>query len=322
MRAWCEGRRAFLSVLFLNSTALYAFGHGSTASPALFHFHSGFWLNLHLTLYAQSLPTGKNGAAISGEPNWQAALAFYKANLASRDLNFDEGMRQLKNDLEDQEDAPHLSATANLNPELAAVLQNVAPFYRRNMWHKADDANRRWIAAITPLVSQYGKQLSTELSRVYQSPWPSEAVRVDVVNYANWAGAFTTLYPTRITISSIDARNQDNAALEILFHEASHGIIDKVTNALHAECKKQNVRLPRSDLWHALLFYTTGEAVRGVIASYVPYAEANGLWKHSWPMYIDPLKRDWQPYLDGRISFETAISNIVKDVGQPNRATA
>lgn len=273
-------------------------------------------------LYAQSLPTGKNGATIPAEPNWQAALNFYKANLVSRDLTFDDGMRQLKNDLEDQEDAPHLSPTANLSSELIAALQNVAPFYRSNMWHKADDANRRWIAAVMPLVHQYGMQLSTELSRVYQSPWPPEAIRVDVVNYANWAGAFTTLHPTRITISSIDAHNQNNTALEILFHEASHGIINKVRNALDTECKKQDVRLPRPDLWHALLFYTTAEAVRGVIPSYVPYAEPNGLWKHAWPMYIDPLKRDWQPYLDSRISFEAAISNIVRDVGQPNNAAA
>jgi hypothetical protein len=187
------------------------------------------------------------------------------------------------------------------------------------MWSKADEANRRWIDTVTPLVAQCGKRLATELSRFYQASWPSDPVRVDVVNHANWAGAFTTPYPTRITISSIDGANQNNAGLEILFHEASHGLIDKLTDALHAECKKQSVLLPRRDLWHAVLFYTTGEIVRRAIPGYVPYAEVNGLWKRSWPMYIGPLQRDWQPYLDGRTSFDTAISAIVKDVGQPNR---
>lgn len=317
-----QGRRTFLSVLFSSAVGLHALGDETTASSLLFHFHSGFWLNLHLTLYAQSSPAGKSGAPVPSEPNWQSALSFYKANLTSRDLTFDEGMTQRKNDLEDQEDAPHLSPTANLSSELIAVLQDVVPFYRSTMWRKADDANRRWIATITPLVNQYGTHLSGELSRVYQSPWPADAVRADVVNYANWAGAFTTLHPTRITISSIDERNQDHAALEILFHEASHGIVHKLRRALDAECRKQRVRLSRPDLWHALLFYTTGEAVRRVIPNYVPYAEANGLWKSSWSMYINSIKRDWQPYLDGRISFEAAISDIVKDVGQPNNATA
>ena len=177
------------------------------------------------------------------------------------------------------------------------------------------------VALLTGATTGIGA-VATELSRVYQSPWPRDAVRVDVVNYANWAGAFTTLHPTRITISSIDVRNQNNAGLEILFHEASHGIIYKLRNALDTEYKKQGVRLPRRDLWHALLFYTTGEAVRRVIPNYVPYAEANGLWKSSWSMYIGPLKRDWQPYLDGRISFQAAISNIVKDVGHPNNTAA
>jgi len=41
---------------------------------------------------------------------------------------------------------------------------------------------------------------------------------------ANNTGAYTTLDPLRVTIASTDARNQGSAALEVLFHEASHGI--------------------------------------------------------------------------------------------------
>lgn len=316
MQAQLAGRRAFLSTLLSSAVVLHAGGSRSNRSPALFQFHSGFWVNLHLTLYAQAPDPA------AADVHWRSALAYYKANLASRDLTFDSGVIKLKNELEDQENAERLTPAAELNTELIAMLERVAPFYRHTMWSKADQANRRWIKTITPLVAQYGRRLSTELSDFYQAPWPSDPVRVDVVNHANWAGAFTTLYPTRITISSVDARNQDNAGLEILFHEASHAIIDRLTDTLHAECKKQNVLLPRRDLSHAMLFYTTGEMVRRAIPGYVPYAEANGLWQSSWPMYIGPLQRDWQPYLDGKASFYAAISAIVKDVGQPNRSNA
>jgi hypothetical protein len=106
------------------------------------------------------------------------------------------------------------------------------------MWQKVNDANRRWIVQ-TPLIGRYGAQLATELEQCYQTAWPFDSVRVDVVNYANWAGAFTTLYPTRITISSIDAANQNTAALKILFHEAPHGIVDKLIGTLHTECKSK-----------------------------------------------------------------------------------
>lgn len=77
--------------------------------------------------------------------------------------------------------------------------------------------------------------------------------------------------------------------------------------------------LPRRDLWHAILFYTTGEMVRRALPSYTPYATTNGLWKRAWPMYVAPLERDWRPYLDAKVSFDPAISAIVKDVGIPKQ---
>lgn len=323
MQAWFAGRRAFLSLLLSNSIALRGADRPPARFPALFDFHSGFWLNLHLTLYAESLPSGDQQDEASTNATRQSALAYYKANLTSRDLTFDDEMEKLKNDLEDQEGLRHLVASANLSPDLIDVLEKVAPAYRDRLWRKADNANRRWIAGVAPLIDRYGALLAATLAQFYQNDWPSDPIRVDVVNYANWAGAFTTLHPTRITVSSTDVRNQNYAALEILFHEGSHGIIGKLRNVLESECKRQQVRLPGRDLWHAVLFYSTGEAVLRAIPGYVPYAEANGLWRQRpWYMYSHVLQRDWQPYLDGKTTFDAAISSIVRDVGQPNKATA
>lgn len=104
-----------------------------------------------------------------------------------------------------------------------------------------------------------------------------------------------------------------------MFHEASHGISDRLEHAISAECRKQNLLLPRRDLWHAVLFYTAGEVVRRQLGDYTPYAEKNGLWKRAWPMYIGALEKDWQPYLDGKIPFDSAVIALVKDVGQPRQ---
>jgi fructose/tagatose bisphosphate aldolase len=54
----------------------------------------------------------------------------------------------------------------------------------------------------------------------------ASAIRVDAVAYANWAGAYTTLYPTRPTISTLNSANQETAALEIVFHGSSHAMMD------------------------------------------------------------------------------------------------
>jgi len=166
---------------------------------------------------------------------------------------------------------------------------------------------------------------------------------VDVAAYANWAGAYTTLDPLRVTISSLDSRNQGSEALEVLFHEASHGIAEPVQDAIIRECRQRDKAIPR-DLWHALIFYTTGEVIRPVLASsdatprgeldlrsptstsgssptsarensrstsaagYTPYALREGLYERGWKSYLDVLQRFWQPYIDGRATFSDAIA--------------
>src|SRR5208282_4796382 len=99
-----------------------------------------------------------------------------------------------------------------------------------------------------------------------QTKWPKEKIRVDVSAYANSAGASTTLDPLRVIISSTDPRNQGDEAFEVLFHEASHGIAEPVQSAIIRECRQRDKAIPR-DLWHALIFYTTGEVIRPLLTT-------------------------------------------------------
>ena len=142
---------------------------------------------------------------------------------------------------------------------------------------------------------------------------------------ANRSGAYTTLDPLRVTISSTDPRNQDSEALEVLFHEASHGIAEPVQQAIIRECRQREKAIPR-DLWHALIFYTTGEVIRPVIAAtnaeggadgperaggYTPYAIREGIYQRGWEGYLKLLTQFWQPYLDGKSNFDDAIARMV-----------
>lgn len=146
--------------------------------------------------------------------------------------------------------------------------------------------------------------------------------RVDVTEYANWAGAYTTLGPTHITVSSGNAGNQGDAALEILFHEASHSIAGKLRAALTDEAKAQNKLFRRREFWHAVLFYTTGEIVRRHLDSYTPYALKNGLYDRAWAGAPEVLDTDWKPYLNGKIDLATAIRGVVMDYGIPDKPAA
>jgi hypothetical protein len=323
----------------------------------VFEFHSGFWLNLHHTLYRQarlqrSSATGANAVTTAaGMSNlsaaegraWNAALAFYAKAYADKDLTVSLEMILIKNQLGDFETCEDLtgakkkSCDAGLPAQLTQTLESAAPVYRAHLWTEHDRSNRRWITAVAPLIRRSGLDLSHRLAEIYQTPWPRERIRVDVTWFASSTGAYTTLDPLRVTVSATDARNQGAEAFEVLFHEASHGIADVVQDAIFRECRQRDKPIPR-DLWHALLFYTTGEVIRPLASSstsspplsssgsenssgsssaaspssgYVPYAVREGLYKRGWENYLRILTQYWQPYLDGRVDFSDAVAHMV-----------
>jgi hypothetical protein len=332
--------------------------YGSAYGPLpVFELHSGFWINLHHTLYHEARQRTASPAPDKGprssEPAlqtapevrptlspleqkaWDAAVAFYVSNYADKDLLFTSELIQLKNQLSDFEDCDELSGRkrkfcdAGLPPKLTQVLEATAPVYRAHLWPEHDRANRRWIQRVAPLVIDQGVGLSERLADIYQTRWPRQKIRVEISAYANWAGAYTTLDPLRVTISSLDSRNQGAEALEVLFHEASHRIAEPVEEAIIRECRQRDKAIPR-DLWHALVFYTTGEVLRPVLTSsgtaagdpdgstpgggYTPYAVREGLYQRGWNDYFKLLQRFWQPYLDGKSTFDDAIARMVSSL--------
>jgi hypothetical protein len=286
-------------------------------ADSTFEFHSGFWINLHHFLYEQA---SMDTSPAATPPAWQSALNYYRGQVIKLDLMTDEA-EQTNNRLSHVEDNSTLH-DSRLPPDLIAVLESAAPYYREHWWPQHDRANRAWIAAVAPLVSKYGDSLKKELAAAYQTDWPITTIRVDVTEYANWAGAYTTLRPTHITISSVDSGNKGDPALEIVFHEASHSIAGKIRAALTDEAKAQNKLFRRREFWHAVLFYTTGEIVRSHLDAYIPYALKNGLYDRAWAGAPEVLDADWKPYLNGKIDFATAIHNLVMDYGIPDKAAA
>src|SRR5260221_2386751 len=321
-------------VLFLIPAVLSAQSDNFRAPLPVFEFHSGFWLNLHHTLYFQARQLRSAGTTpVLGTSNltpaeqkaWDAAVSFYSRAYAGKDLLVALDLVLIKNQLGDFETCDDIvglkkkTCDAGLPKRLTEVLTGAAPVYRAHLWSEHDRANRRWISSVAPLVRRSGVDLSHRLAETYPTDWPQERIRVDVSVYSNSAGAYTTLDPLRLTVSSTDPRNQGPEALEILFHEASHGISDNVQTAIMRECCQRDKAVPR-DLWHALLFYTTGEVIRPAVfdseqgapkTSYVPYAVREGLYKRGWQDYLRVLTEYWQPYLDGKQSFDDAVAHMV-----------
>lgn len=327
-------------------------GQTSASTPEL-ELHSDFWLNLHHFLYLQARLRAAAGKPATRESQtqpefssarptgdltpteqrtWSAALDTYAQDWASRDMLRNGDMVIVSNRLAELEDCSDLSGrdgqqcVPGLRADLVAALLTAAPIYRAHWWPQQDRENRAWMASVTPLVRRMGSDIATRLVRIYQHPWPPGRMRVDVVWYAGPLGSYTTFDPAHITISSHDSRNQGLAAFEMLFHEASHTFGEGVDEAIERHSRELGKLVPR-DLWHAILFYTTGELVRREIANspdlatewasttgYTPYAVRNGVYDNGWSDYQPVIEQYWQAYLDGEIDFDTAIERIVNAV--------
>lgn len=284
-------------------------------APELFTFHSSFWINLHHFLYCQTQEEGETARVPADLPpdearGWEEALGFYRREMAARSLLQDDLTWEVKHRLAQVEDEAPSLAGSGLPPEVAAALEAAAPAYRRHFWPEHHQANQRFIQELRPRAAEHA-ELASELAAAYRQPWPDEPIRVDVSVYGGRYGAYTTVHPTHVTLAAADPRHQGKMALEILFHEASHGLIGPVREAIDRELKAQGKELPRHDLWHAVLFYTTGELVRRRLPGHRPYAEAQGLYQQGWTGFHRALEEHWQPYLEGEIGFDEAIDRLV-----------
>jgi hypothetical protein len=103
----------------------------------------------------------------------------------------------------------------------------------------------------------------------------------------------------------------------MLMHEPSHAIVDAESGAIGSDLTKAAKELgvkPRYNLWHAILFYTSGELTRRALAKrgvsdYKPVIL--NMYERGFQGFKQPLETHWQAYLDGKVSREEAIRQIL-----------
>jgi hypothetical protein len=203
------------------------------------------------------------------------------------------------------------------------IREAATPAYNACRWAAQDAKNRAWIEALRPRLAADEEKIAARLEALYRKRWSGLPIPVDVVETVNWAGANSILRDAGGGHLLISNSYEDAAALEVVFHESSHLLMDRgdpVMQALQKAAGANGFRLP-GDLWHVVLFFTTGEVVRGVLdgdghPGYTPMLY--GIFaRGSWAEYRQPLERNWQPYVDGRRPLSEAAAALVEAVRTP-----
>ena len=322
-------------------------GQAAARTPVLttphFAFYSDFDTNLNDALIAEGVArkggkpelfhSGSEAACFgklppSARAAWEGAVGYYAEIISPAQF----GDRQqfliraqlagIDEVLEDVE--------ARQFVEIARSFRAAAtPAYKACRWAAQDEKNRRWIEELKSRLAVDEPKIAPRLEQLYKMPWGGLPIPVDVVQTVDWSGANTILRDPAGGHILISIENQGPAALEVIFHEASHLFMGRgapLRLALDEAAKRADFRLP-GDLWHVVLFYTTGEAVRGVLDGhgehYTPMVyEIFGRTGGTWGQYRKALEDTWRPYVDGKRTLSEAAAGLIDALRKPADAAS
>lgn len=290
-----------------------------------FEFHSAFLMNLHHFLYdmavhkdkLESIPWPVMPTAPEVE-KLRAAVAFYRGHYGELDLLFDPTMTSIKRALS-VSDTKRDTAGLALPPDVAAVLETVAPIYERCMWQMHNQSNRNWIVLARTMNNVYGPDIQAGIERHLGAPFPTAPIRDDVVfDTGTRQGAYTD---EQTVMPSSRADYLGLAALEMLYHEASHTTVTAPLEAAIAARLKATGRKDDSDLWHVAQFYTVGKVTHDVLArssiEYRTYAEQRGLYTGYWAPLMPAVESAWVAHMDGKLDLQEAVRQMVDRLPPP-----
>lgn len=326
-----------LVVLFLNTSAAAAEQRTREpiATTSHFSFYSDFETNLNDALIvagtarnrdqSELFEGGEEQACFSELPpsaqlGWNLAVDYYAQVISPEGWK---GRQQflVRTHLADIEYEADERATRFMGIA-DGFLATASPAYEACRWSHQDAENRAWVEALLPKLEEHEAVIAQQLERHYATSWHGLPILVDVVATAPWTGA-NSIYLSpeggHVLISSALAEGD---ALETVFHEASHTLMrgrDPIPQALAAAAEQ--LQADPGDLWHVLLFYTTGETVRGVLEEagepgYTPYIDSHDLWSGSWAPWKQPVEHSWPAYLNGERALDEVIVDLLRSVAE------
>lgn len=295
-----------LAPLVLVAFLLTSFGPTPIATASspdgeFFDFHTDKWMSLHHFAYhaARSLAREKPPGLVALDPNDRALLSH---EVATQFAPLAEAYGPyVRESILHSATTRSIAKSLKYRPEqisdenLKAALKDFMPVYEGYFWPR----HRKWAIqfknSLDIQLERYGEQMVSRLTLYLEQDWPDKPIRVDIVPYANWAGAYTDDNPPHITLAS---NNPDISkhAFEMVFHEASHTNPLAHSIDLAAQQALHEAGLSSNRFWHYLLFYVSGRAASETLQNpdYVPYAKATGLASHpvAAPFY-DALTSVW-----------------------------
>lgn len=325
---------AMLMLILFTSTGIFS-KKTELFESKYFLFQSSKQLNAHLYLYNRAL-----GCKFTKKPDDSLAyysfkdkyanlnakeaaelnsiMLYYRDSLTSKDLLFDNNMSEFSDYLSD-EGKSKIKLKLKWQAEALEILKKFQPYFTKLYWTGIDSTNKAWLAAYKDQLVKLETSVIPELEKIYQTKLPSQKIRVDLTCYATFAGAYSFKNTfEHIIYSSASKGNQGDLATEVMFHEASHFLVDKVNDQIFLLVKDNKDAKKCSNVWHNIIFYTTG---------YVVEKQYKLKWKKFEPYYVQMKFAEkfpdfkitvegcnlyWNQYIEGKITLSDALKKLTE----------
>jgi len=322
-------------LIILTSSRAFAI-RADLFSSKYFTFQSNLQVNEHLFLYNKAIGCkfgkvhhdslafyafkDKQGTLTGRELSaLNKVMLFYRDSLLSRDLLFDSLMRNLTD---------HLSTGGSSKFKLKMPWQmttlehirNFQPYFTKLFWSGIDSANKAWLNQNKNQIAAMETDIVSELEKIYKTTLPDGKIRVDLSGYATWAGAYSYNDAfCHVVFSTTHKSNQGDLAAEVIFHETSHFLVDKLVTQINAQLKQKQSDQP-SSLWHDMIFYTTGFVLEKYHKlkwqKFEPYY-VQMKFQEKFPAFknsIEACRLYWDPYLNGQKGFDESVTLLVNNL--------
>ncbi len=303
-----------------------------------FVFQSNLQLNAHLFLYNKAIACKFGKAhedslvefALNDKANTlsrtdlvtlSSIIRFYRDSLLTRDLLFDSLMRNVSD---------HLSSGGSSKIKLKAAWQlstlehirAFQPYFTKLYWPAIDSTNKAWLNLNKNQITAMEGDIVKELEKIYKTTLPEGRIRVDLSSYATWAGAYSyNDVFCHVIFSTASKANHGELAAEVIFHETSHFLADRLMTQISVQFKRKQVEKP-SGLWHDVIFYTTGFVLEKYYKlkwqKFEPYY-VQMKFQDKFPAFkrsVEGCRLHWDPYLSGQSNFDEALNNLVNFVAE------
>ena len=319
---------ALYSILVILSTQRLSSQKITLLETKYYSFQSNAQLNAHLYLYNRAMGckykkvhddslayySFKDKLKLLKPTDYNTlnkVVKFYRDSLISKDLLFDSLMRDLS-------DKFTLDTLPKITWQIKTFeyVKSFQPYFNKLYWKEIEADNKTWIVTHKDELLKQELTVVPELERIFQTRLPNPKIIVNLTCYATWAGAcaFKDSF-AHILFASKHGSNNGELATEVVFHETSHFLVDKLVIKITELTKGKSIK-KSINLWHNMIFYTTGYVFdkqfsgddKKIIPYYVQMKFEDKF--QDFKICIEACKLYWDPYIKGHAAFDDAVKSI------------